>query len=71
MQKFTVVYGFSLYPSSPASAVLSTRDFQVLCGDLNIIPRVLDDLNAAFLGIELRPCVSCETVPLITSMSGF
>jgi len=54
----TSVHGFSLDSSSPATTILSTRDLEKLCGDLDIILRILDLLDASLTRVILGPSVA-------------
>lgn len=49
--------------------MVTSSDFQKFGGDLDIVVRVFDNLDASLPGIILRPRVTVELVSLITRMT--
>lgn len=66
----TYIHGFALDSCSPAATISAPWYLKELRHDNDIVLGVLDDLNASFSGIVLRPRVAIQTVTLITGMSG-
>lgn len=67
---YTRIYWFALDASSPATAMVTAGNLEILRGNLHIVQAILYELHTALSGVILHPGVRIKLVSLITCMAG-
>lgn len=65
----TWVDGFPFYARSPAASVLTTRNFEKLGRDFNVVEAVRENLYAALTRVKYCPRITIKSVALVACVA--